>query len=119
MFEDADLKAAVEGALLAKMRNGGEACTAANRFLVHEAVALEFAAGLASRMAALHVGPGLEPGFDVGPLIDAAQRTRVTALVDDAVASGARILTGGLSLERPGYFFAPTVLQDVPEDTRL
>ena len=95
VFEDADLDAAVDGAMLAKMRNVGEACTAANRFHVHESVADEFAARLAERMGALKVGRGTEPGVDVGPLIDEAQREKVTELVDDAVARGARVLIGG------------------------
>ncbi len=90
VFEDADLDAAVEGAMLAKMRNVGEACTAANRFHVHESLAEEFAARLAERMGALKVGRGTEPGVDVGPLIDANQRDKVAELVDDAVAQGRR-----------------------------
>ena len=89
VFEDADLDAAVEGAMLAKMRNVGEACTAANRFHVHESVAEEFARRLAERMGALKVGRGTEPDVDVGPLIDDAQREKVAELVDDAVARGA------------------------------
>ncbi len=99
VFEDADLDAAVEGAMLAKMRNVGEACTAANRFHVHESVAEEFAERLAERMGALKVGRGTEPDVDVGPLIDEAQRTKVTELVGDAVDRGARVLLGG---EPPG-----------------
>ncbi len=118
VFEDADLDAAVEGALTAKMRNVGEACTAANRFHVHESFAEEFAGRLAARMGALRVGRGTEPGTDVGPLIDERQRATVTELVGDAVDRGARALTGGSPLEGPGYFFAPTVLADVPPDAR-
>jgi succinate-semialdehyde dehydrogenase / glutarate-semialdehyde dehydrogenase len=119
VFEDADLDAAVEGALLAKMRNGGEACTSANRFLVHERVAPEFSQRLTRRMAALKLGRGTEPGVQLGPLIDARQRAVVERLVEDAVGRGARVLTGG---ERPagaGWFFPPTVLADVPADARL
>jgi succinate-semialdehyde dehydrogenase/glutarate-semialdehyde dehydrogenase len=119
VFPDADLDAAVEGAIVAKMRNGGEACTAANRFVVHESVADEFARALAARMGALRVGPGIEPGSDVGPLIDGAQRDKVAELVADARARGARALTGGEPLDGAGYFYAPTVLTDVAPRTRL
>ena len=119
VFEDADLDAAVEGALTAKMRNVGEACTAANRFHVAEPIAEEFAARLAERMAALKVGRGTDPGNDVGPLIDQRQREKVGELVADARERGARVLTGGQALSGPGYFFEPTVLQDVPADARM
>jgi succinate-semialdehyde dehydrogenase/glutarate-semialdehyde dehydrogenase len=119
VFEDADLDAAIEGAMLAKMRNVGEACTAANRFHVHESLADEFAQRLAERMGALKVGRGTEDGVDVGPLIDEAQRSKVAELVDDATARGARVLTGGSAGEGPGYFYEPTVLAAVPEDARL
>jgi succinate-semialdehyde dehydrogenase / glutarate-semialdehyde dehydrogenase len=119
VFEDADLDAAVEGAMLAKMRNVGEACTAANRFHVHESVAEEFAERLAARMGTLKVGRGTEPDVDVGPLIDEAQRTKVTELVGDAVDRGARVLLGGERVGERGYFFAPTVLAGVPQDARL
>jgi len=119
VFEDADIDAAVEGALLAKMRNVGEACTAANRFHVHEAVADEFSRGLAERMGALKVGRGTDPGVDVGPLIDQAQRGKVTELVDDAVSRGAQVLLGGSAREGPGYFYEPTVLSGVPAEARL
>ncbi len=118
VFEDADLDAAVEGALTAKMRNVGEACTAANRFHVHESLADEFAARLAARMGALRVGRGTESATDVGPLIDDRQRAIVTELVGDAVERGAEVLTGGQALEGPGYFYAPTVLAGVPPDAR-
>jgi succinate-semialdehyde dehydrogenase/glutarate-semialdehyde dehydrogenase len=119
VFDDADLDAAVEGAMLAKMRNVGEACTAANRFHVHESVADDFARRLAERMGALKVGRGTEPDTDVGPLIDESQRGKVTELVGDAVTRGARLLIGGEHAPGPGYFFAPTVLTDVPGDARL
>ena len=119
VFEDADLDAAVEGAMLAKMRNVGEACTAANRFHVHESVAEEFARGLAERMSALKVGRGTEPDTDVGPLIDENQRTKVEELLSDAVGPGARLLTGGERVEGRGYFFQPTVLSEVSEDARM
>ncbi len=119
VFEDADLGAAIEGAMLAKMRNVGEACTAANRFHVHESIAGEFARRLAERMGALKVGRGTEDGVDVGPLIDEAQREKVAELVDDAVGRGASVLLGGASADGRGYFFEPTVLTDVPADARL
>jgi succinate-semialdehyde dehydrogenase/glutarate-semialdehyde dehydrogenase len=119
VFEDADLDAAVDGAMLAKMRNVGEACTAANRFHVHESVAAEFARRLAERMGELRLGRGAEPDTDVGPLIDEAQREKVQELVTDAVDRGARALIGGERVAGPGYFFAPTVLADVAKDSRL
>jgi len=122
VFEDADLDAAVEGAMLAKMRNVGEACTAANRFHVHRSLAEEFALRLAERMGALKVGRGTEPDVDVGPLIDQAQREKVSALVADATARGARVLVGGSPLSgpaHPGYFFEPTVLAGVDEHARM
>ena len=114
VFPDADLDAAVDGAMLAKMRNMGEACTAANRFLVHEDVAREFGERLAQRMGALTVGRGTEPGVDVGPLIDADARRKVGALVEDAVSGGATVLAGGAEVGERGHFYAPTVLADVP-----
>jgi succinate-semialdehyde dehydrogenase/glutarate-semialdehyde dehydrogenase len=122
VFEDADLDAAVEGALVAKMRNVGEACTAANRFHVHESLAPEFSRRLAERMGALKIGRGTEPNVDVGPLIDEDQRAKVTELVGDAVTRGARVLLGGGPMtgpDHPGYFFEPTVLADIPDDARL
>jgi succinate-semialdehyde dehydrogenase/glutarate-semialdehyde dehydrogenase len=119
VFEDADLDAAVQGALTAKMRNVGEACTSANRFHVAEPIAGEFAARLAARMSALKVGRGTDPDSDVGPLIDERQRAKVHELVDDARERGARVLTGGEPLPGAGYFFEPTVLDAVPADARL
>jgi succinate-semialdehyde dehydrogenase/glutarate-semialdehyde dehydrogenase len=119
VFDDADLGAAVEGAVVAKMRNVGEACTAANRFHVHESVAEEFAQRLAERMGAMKVGRGTDPDVDVGPLIDDNQRSKVEELVADAVARGARALIGGKRLDAPGYFYEPTVLVDVADDARL
>jgi succinate-semialdehyde dehydrogenase / glutarate-semialdehyde dehydrogenase len=119
VFEDADLDAAVDGAIVAKMRNVGEACTAANRFHVHESIAKEFARRLAERMGALKLGRGTDPQTDVGPLIDESQRRKVEELVGDALARGARTLLGGERVDGRGYFFAPTVLADVPEDARL
>jgi succinate-semialdehyde dehydrogenase/glutarate-semialdehyde dehydrogenase len=119
VFEDADLDAALDGAMLAKMRNVGEACTAANRFHVHESLAEEFARGLAERMGKLKVGRGTEPDVDVGPLVDAAQRDKVDELVGDAVERGAQVLVGGHAGDGPGYFYEPTVLASVSDDARL
>jgi succinate-semialdehyde dehydrogenase/glutarate-semialdehyde dehydrogenase len=119
VFEDADLDAAVEGAMLAKMRNGGEACTSANRFLVHEGVADAFGRRLAERMGALTVGRGTEPGVDVGPLINRVERDKVAALVSDAVQRGASALAGGEPIDGPGAFYMPTVLASVPDGARV
>jgi succinate-semialdehyde dehydrogenase/glutarate-semialdehyde dehydrogenase len=119
VFEDADLDAAVDGAIVAKMRNIGEACTAANRFYVHASVAEEFARRLGERMQALPVGRGVEDGVVVGPLIDADARAKVSSLVDDAVRRGAEAVVGGESLAGEGYFYPPTVLTNVPCDARM
>ncbi len=119
VFADADLDKAVEGAMLAKMRNMGEACTAANRFLVHEDVADEFARRFADRMAAEKVGRGTEDGVTVGPLIDKPAQDKVTELVEDATKRGASVVTGGSTTGEAGYFFQPTVLTDVPADADL
>lgn len=119
VFGDADLDQAVEGAVLAKMRNGGEACTAANRMYVHASVMEEFASRMTERLAGLKVGRGTEEGVQVGPLIDAKQRDKVATLVDDAVANGAKLLTGGKVAEGNGYFYPPTVLANVPRDARV
>jgi succinate-semialdehyde dehydrogenase / glutarate-semialdehyde dehydrogenase len=119
VFEDADLDAALDGAMLAKMRNVGEACTAANRFHVHESLADEFSRGLAERMGRLKVGRGTEDGVDVGPLIDGKQREKVAELVQDATSRGAKLLVGGQQGDGPGYFYEPTVLAGVPEDAQV
>jgi succinate-semialdehyde dehydrogenase / glutarate-semialdehyde dehydrogenase len=119
IFEDADLDAAVEGAMIAKMRNIGEACTAANRFHVAGAVASDFAERLAERMASLKLGRGTEEGVDIGPLIDDSQRGKVQELVDDAVGKGAKAIVGGHAVDGAGYFYEPTVLGDVSPDARL
>ena len=119
VFEDADLDAAVEGAMLAKLRNMGEACTAANRFIVHESVADEFGSRLAERMAALPVKRGTEEDAKVGPLIDEKSRGKVQDLVDDAVSKGAKVATGGKPQEGEGYFYPPTVLTAVGADARI
>jgi succinate-semialdehyde dehydrogenase/glutarate-semialdehyde dehydrogenase len=119
IFEDADLDAAVEGALLAKMRNGGEACTSANRFHVAGSVADDFAERLAGKLGELKVGRGTEPDVKVGPLIDDDQRGKVAGLVDDAVGKGAKILVGGENVDGSGYFYKPTVLTDIPDSAEL
>jgi succinate-semialdehyde dehydrogenase / glutarate-semialdehyde dehydrogenase len=119
IFDDADLDAAVEGAMVAKMRNIGEACTSANRFHVAEPVAGEFAEKLAARMGAMKIGRGTEEGVEVGPLIDADQLGKVKELVDDASAKGANVLVGGGAVDGAGYFFEPTVLGDVPAEARV
>jgi succinate-semialdehyde dehydrogenase/glutarate-semialdehyde dehydrogenase len=119
VLADADLDRAVEGAMLAKLRNGGEACTAANRFYVHESLAEPFAQRLTERFRALRVAAGTEPGADIGPLIDARQRDRVAELVQDAIDRGAQAPVGGAALDGRGFFFAPTVLTEVPADARL
>ena len=119
VFEDADVDAAVDGAMTAKMRNMGEACTAANRFLVHASVAEEFAEKLAARMGALTVGRGQDEGVDVGPLIEEKAVESVSQLVTDAVHDGARLLTGGTVPDGPGFFYPPTVLLGVPADSAI
>lgn len=119
VFADADLDEAVEGAMAAKMRNMGEACTAANRIFVHASVIDEFGRRLAERMAAMSVGRGTEDGVKVGPLVDEAALHKVQALVDDAVGRGARVLTGGTPVSGDGYFYAPTVLTGVPREARM
>jgi len=119
IFEDADMDAAIEGAFLAKMRNGGEACTAANRFYVHERVADEFTSRFADRLSKLAVGPGLDDRTDLGPLVNEDTRSKVAGLVDSATASGAHAVTGGHAPDRKGYFYLPTVLRDLPPDAAI
>ncbi len=119
VFDDADLDAAIEGAFLAKMRNGGEACTAANRFYVHEAVADEFTSRFAERLAKLSVGPGLDDGTDLGPLVDEATRSKVARLVEETRSDGGRVVTGGHAPDRRGYFYEPTVVDGVPPDAGI
>lgn len=119
VFEDADLDRAVEGAMLAKMRNIGEACTAANRFYVHDSLVEEFGRRFAERMSALTVGRGTEDGVDVGPLIDAKARDGVAEMVEDAKAQGATVVVGGSPADGPGYFFQPTVVTGVPKTARV
>jgi succinate-semialdehyde dehydrogenase/glutarate-semialdehyde dehydrogenase len=119
VFPDADVDAAVEGAVIAKMRNMGEACTAANRFHVADRVADEFAEKLAARLGAMKVGRGTEDGVQVGPLIDASQRDKVDELVRDAIGKGAQAVVGGTARDGAGYFYEPTVLAGVGGDARL
>ena len=119
VFADADVDAAVEGAMIAKMRNMGEACTSANRFLVHSDIADGFADRLAERMKALTLGRGQDEGVDVGPLIDEKAVESVGRLVDAAVADGARLVTGGSAPDGPGFFYEPTVLAGVPSTSEI
>ena len=119
VFDDADLDAAVDGAVIAKMRNIGEACTAANRFHVAASVQEEFARGLVKRLASMKVGRGIEEGVEVGPLVSEDQLNKVQELVQDAIQRGAKALIGGKPLEVRGHFYPPTVLVDVPDDARL
>ena len=118
-LDDADLDAAVDGAMAAKMRNMGEACTAANRFLVQESVAQEFTRKFAKAMGALTTGRGTDPTTQVGPLIDGGARDDVHALVRAAVDAGATAITGGAPVGGPGYFYQPTVLGGVPNDAAI
>jgi len=119
VFDDADLDDVVEGAMIAKMRNIGEACTAANRFHVADSLADSFAEKLAERMSKLKLGRGTEEGVDIGPLIDGDQRSKVQELVDDATGKGAKVVVGGSVREGQGYFYEPTVLADIPDDAKL
>ncbi len=119
VFEDADIDAAVEGAMIAKMRNMGEACTAANRFYVHEAVEAEFNKKLTTKMSALKMGNGLDDGVALGPLVNAEGRDKVVELVEDALAKGAKLLAGGKRPDGPGFFYPATVLSNVPDDAAM
>jgi succinate-semialdehyde dehydrogenase/glutarate-semialdehyde dehydrogenase len=113
VLDDADIEAAVSGAMIAKMRNAGESCIGANRFYVHASIADEFADKFAAAMAKLKVGPGLEDGVDVGPLVNASTRDKVEQLVNEAVSRGAKVLTGGRRPPGPGFFYAPTVVTNI------
>jgi succinate-semialdehyde dehydrogenase/glutarate-semialdehyde dehydrogenase len=119
VFDDADLELALDGAMIAKMRNGGQACTAANRIYVQRGIHDEFARRLAERMSAMRVGPGTEPDTEVGPLVDEASVRKVDALVRDAVSQGARLLAGGKAIDGAGYYYPPTVVTDVPLQARM
>jgi succinate-semialdehyde dehydrogenase/glutarate-semialdehyde dehydrogenase len=119
VFADADMDVAVASAMVAKLRNGGESCTAANRFYVQAPVAKEFSERLATAMKQVKVGPGLDEGVQMGPLVNAATQGKVAALVNEARDSGARVVTGGRIPKGPGYFYEPTVLTDVPTNARI
>src|SRR5262249_11144986 len=119
VFDDAPVKDAIDGAMIAKMRNGGEACTAANRFYVQRGIFDHFAHGLAERMGALKVGKGTSPATGCGPLVNADTRDKVDRLVSDAISRGARALIGGKPLPGPGFYYPPTVLIDVPKDAAV
>nr|WP_213018666.1 NAD-dependent succinate-semialdehyde dehydrogenase [Brevibacterium sp. RIT 803] len=117
--EDADIDKAVTGAVQAKMRNGGEACTSANRLFVHSSVAEEFSTKLTERIGSMKVGNGLDEGTEVGPLVDQDSLDKVAGLVDDAVSKGAKVLTGGSKIEGKGFFYSPTVMTEVPMDSEI
>ena len=119
VLDDADLDAALEGAMIAKMRNTGQSCIAANRFYVDARVAEKFATMLAQAMGALPVGSGLDPDVKVGPVINDPARQKMLGLVEEAAGHGARILTGGKAPNRPGYFVPPTVISEVPADEQI
>src|SRR5690606_3196610 len=119
VFDDADIAAAVEGAMLAKMRHSAETCTAANRFYVEAGVADEFTERFAVAMAEIAVGNGMEAGVGCGPLIEAKALDSVSGLADDAIGEGAKVVTGGARLDRPGYFYEPTVLAGVRHGTKI
>jgi succinate-semialdehyde dehydrogenase/glutarate-semialdehyde dehydrogenase len=119
VFDDADIDAAIDGAMIAKMRNMGEACTAANRFYVHEKVHDEFAKKLTAKMGGLKMGNGLDEGVALGPLVNAEGRDKVVELVDDAVKKGAKILTGGKKPDGAGFFYPATVLSHVPDNAKM
>ncbi len=119
VFDDANLDAAIDGIMLAKMRNGGESCVAANRILVQAGIQADFATRLVARMSAIKAGPGLDPDTTLGPIINVKQLERIVDLVQDAVDAGANIATGGVAPDGPGHFFPATVLTDVPRHARV
>ncbi|MGF3056015.1 NAD-dependent succinate-semialdehyde dehydrogenase [Microbacterium sp. YY-01] len=119
VFDDANIDRAVEGAMIAKFRNIGQACTAANRFIVHESVVEEFAARLTERVTRMRIGRGTDDGVDIGPLIDDDAVEKAAQLVDDAVSRGAQIHTGGSRIDGPGTFFAPTVITNVASGSEI
>jgi succinate-semialdehyde dehydrogenase/glutarate-semialdehyde dehydrogenase len=119
VLDDADMDVTADAALVAKIRNAGESCIGANRFYCHSSLIDEFSKRLAEKMAGLKVGPGLGEGVDVGPLVNASTRDKVEQLVDDAVGLGAKVLTGGKRLDRPGYFYEPTVMVNIPDEAEI
>jgi succinate-semialdehyde dehydrogenase/glutarate-semialdehyde dehydrogenase len=119
VFDDADVDEAVKGAMIAKMRNGGEACTAANRFYVQDGIADAFTQKFAAALQAMRMGPGLQDGVDLGPLINKTAQNAMVAFVDDATRKGAKIVTGGRRPDGKGFFFPPTLLTDVPDDANV
>lgn len=119
VLDDADMQVAVDSAMVAKMRNAGESCIGANRFYVHSSIIDEFSSRLAAEMSSLKVGPGLDDGIDVGPLVNADTRDKVEQLVDEAVALGAKVLTGGKRLHDCGFYYEPTVLVDIPQSAEI
>jgi succinate-semialdehyde dehydrogenase/glutarate-semialdehyde dehydrogenase len=119
ILDDADMEVALESAMVAKMRNAGESCIGANRFYVHSSIIDEFSRRFSEDMSKLVVGPGLEDGVDVGPLVNAKTRDKVEQLVDDAVAAGGKVLTGGKRMDGAGYFYEPTVMVDIPADAEI
>jgi succinate-semialdehyde dehydrogenase/glutarate-semialdehyde dehydrogenase len=119
VFDDADVDEAVKGAMIAKMRNGGEACTAANRFYVQDGIADAFTRKFAAALQAMRMGPGLQDGVDLGPLINKNAQNEMVAFVDDATRKGAKIVTGGRRPDGKGFFFPPTLLTDVPDDANV
>ncbi|GGO86320.1 NAD-dependent succinate-semialdehyde dehydrogenase [Marinobacterium nitratireducens] len=119
VLDDADMDVAIESAMVAKMRNAGESCIGANRFYVHSSIIDEFSRRLAEEMGRLKVGHGLEQGVDVGPLVNASTRDKVAELVDQAVAQGAKVLTGGEAPEGAGFFYKPTVLTNIPDSADI
>ena len=119
VFEDADIDAAIDGAMIAKMRNMGEACTAANRFYVHEKVHDEFAKKLTAKMSSLKMGNGLDDGINLGPLVNKEGRDKVVELVEDATSKGAKVLVGGKTPDGPGFFYPATVLTNVSDDAKM
>ena len=119
VLDDADIDTTVAGAMVAKMRNAGESCIGANRFYVHSSICDEFADKFAAAMAELKLGPGLDEDVDVGPLVNADTRDKVERLVDEAVAKGARILTGGKRPPGPGFFYEPTVISNIDPQSEI
>ena len=119
VFDDADLGSALDGAMVAKMRNAGEACTAANRFYVHKDIYKPFTEGIVDRMSKIKLGEATDPDSNLGPMVNEKSVAKIAELVDDAVAKGAKLLLGGQRLNRPGYYYPPTVLSDVPDNADM